>query len=271
MCIIAIKPAGVPMPSKAILKECWSGNSDGAGVAFYRPGDNAVTIEKGFMKLKKFMGYINHMDFGINDIVVMHYRYATHGLKDEGNCHPFPLTKDHKELRATMGSFPVAIAHNGVFHNMASHDTLSDTQKFISGVLANEAIINNIDNKAVQELISGYCGSSSKLAILKPNRLLMIGDFIEDNGIYYSNHGYKVYTPVIHNHAYNNWDDEYMPAGKPASKLECLLCNSTDEVFWLDEEDAFVCSQCIKLNLMGNCHEDNDCKTGKQTRTEQVS
>lgn len=253
MCIIAVKPQGVYMPSIKTLYNCWDGNTDGAGMAYWRPMDDKVTIDKGYMKMKALKNKLYQMDFGVDDIVVLHFRFGTHGLIDKGNCHPFPLSSKTMDLRTIIGQFECAIAHNGVFGNMACHDTLSDTQKFIGKIMANEAIINNLDNPAIQELIMGYCGSSSKLAILRANKLLLIGDFIKDDetGMMYSNHGYK--SAVSYCQTNNRTGVSSYSAHKtyrPIIAGCCELCELDDKnkTSYREEFELFLCDECYKLN-----------------------
>lgn len=268
MCIICVKPLDVDMPKSATLSTMWQANSDGAGLAYVRQGENVVRIVKGFMKLKKLKKALHDLQLGKGDLVVLHFRWATHGLTDEGNCHPFPLSNKPNLLRAVSGEFPCAIAHNGVFGNMACHETLSDTQKFIAKVLANSAIIDNIDNPAVKELITGYCGHSSKLAILKPSGVTIIGEFEADEatGLLYSNDGYM----PVKTYNYGNWhnaadekpvDDaarveHVLKAFRHASQMphECELCGACEdddnkqEIDYVPEFDLFLCESCFQYN-----------------------
>lgn len=241
------------MPDAKTLNIMWQANSDGAGLAYWRPNDAEVSINKGFMKLKALKTILNELNFGKADLVVLHFRWATHGLVDGGNCHPFPLSNKIEALRAISGQFPMAIAHNGVFGNMACHETLSDTQKFIAKIMCNPAIIGNIDNPAIKELIAGYCGTSSKLAILKPERLLLIGQFEKDDktGLVYSNDGYKPFQNVWEG---KNWkdfpnepDDDYITPSQPMSKC-CELCQETKDVEYDENFQLFLCSRCFEFN-----------------------
>lgn len=271
MCIICVKPSGISMPSSKILSNCWQDNKDGAGLCYNKEGSNEVCIVKGFMKLKALKMKLSELSLTDNDNVVIHFRFATHGLVDAGNCHPFPLSASINDLRCVEGVFDTAVAHNGVFGSMSAHETLSDTQKFIRGILANTAVINNLDNVAVQELISGYCGTSSKLAILRPNKMLLIGNFIKDDdtGLYFSNHGYKPAVQyVTHAHSYsskgyygvddfyNKWDShDNVDADK------CLLCEKKETVRWRFREEAYLCNTCFDLSMMTGMQKlGDDCK-----------
>lgn len=276
MCIIVSKPSGVAMPERETLKTCWKNNHDGAGFAYCRAGSNTVHIVKGFMKFSKLYKSLLWHDFRPEDQVVMHFRWATHGLTDSGNCHPFPLSNKTSELRSTILQTNIAIAHNGVFGGMPDHKLLSDTQKFVALILANKSVIDNLENPAVQELLRGYCGSSSKLAIIRPSGILHIGDFVEDGGIYYSNHQYKPYTaPAI----YTGWQghtcydsDDYVDDSQvddkdiPPSESDdislmrglngydhfCCLCGTHKDVAYCDDADGYLCDDCYELNFSRN-------------------
>lgn len=249
MCIICAKPQGVKMPSMATLQECWKVNSDGAGIAYVREKDKSVTILKGFMKFKRLKSVLSVLDFQENDSVIIHFRFATHGKVDCGNCHPFPLSNKSDDLRAIKGEYPVAIAHNGIFGNMPQHNTLSDTQKFIATILANPYVMNGLDSPAIKELIRGYCGSTSKLAILKPEKMTTIGDFIEDEGVLYSNSGYKTYGYIT---KYDNWksryDDDYPLIGKSIDK-ECELCGNLRNVDYDEGYQCYICNNCLDYTV----------------------
>ena len=102
MCIIVSKERGIEMPSKEILKNCFNYNSDGAGLMYVTNGK--VNIVKGFMTFNSFYSYIEKLEKAYDmkeKAIVMHFRISTQGNVDEGNCHPYPITRDEKKLRTT--------------------------------------------------------------------------------------------------------------------------------------------------------------------------
>lgn len=249
MCIICVKPQGVEMPSLDIIKECWNGNSDGAGIAYWKTGTPNVIIDKGFMKLKALTSKLDEISLKRDDLAILHFRFATHGLVDRGNCHPFPLSTRIEALRAIYGRFPSAIAHNGVFGNMACHNVMSDTMKFIRGIIGNPLIANNLDNSSIRTLISEYCGTSSKLAILRPGKMLLIGDFIKDEGLLYSNNGYKRFVTSY----YDREDANYSSCNNILRKsfTGCELCGSIekDKNEYREELQLVLCDKCFAFNM----------------------
>jgi predicted glutamine amidotransferase len=195
MCIIVYKPNNTPMPDYGILMNCFDSNPDGAGYMYQDNNSNKVIINKGFMSFDSFITAIENLSNNIDITalnLVMHFRYATQGSINSANCHPFPITAKVKQLQQTTITVNTAIVHNGVIpfcSNYNSRSKLSDTQIFIRDYLSK---MNNstLFNPAVLALIEESTGS--KFAFMSYNRIELIGNFIEDRGIYYSNDTYKL-------------------------------------------------------------------------------
>ena len=138
MCIIVNKPKGVEMPSMKVLERCFDYNSDGAGLMYALKGK--VEIRKGFMTFDDFKKGLSKAEKILGDLkehaIIMHFRITTHGNSDEGNCHPFPITKSEKLLRSERVTADLGMAHNGIISMYNTYDrtsVLNDTQKFIIG------------------------------------------------------------------------------------------------------------------------------------------
>lgn len=205
MCIIIAKKTGVDLPTSEIFDNCYLSNRDGIGISYNLPGENPIIV-KGFKNVKKLESMLNRLGITKDHNLVVHFRLATHGFKDQGNCHPFPLSGDYKSMRLLNCSCDCSVAHNGVFSEMPSHEKYSDTMKFVGGILASPGIVENLESTAVKELIRGYCGYSSKLAFLSKTGLTVIGKFEEDNGVFYSNYQYKNFGNRIAYYDNNNND-----------------------------------------------------------------
>lgn len=240
MCIIIAKPAGVDLPDTETLDNCFTSNRDGIGFAFNKTGETPH-IAKGYANVKKLEKMIDEFKITKEHNLLIHFRLATHGAKDQGNCHPFPLTSDYKEMRYLNCICDVAVAHNGVFGSVPSHEKHSDTMKFIGGILAQPEIINNIESPAVKSLIKGYCGYSSKLAFLRSSGITTIGDFEEDKGIKYSNTQFKSRVTT-----YNNWDKD-----DRGGKSWCYIHKEKDYCQWCQTHKVWdLCEYNLKEN---NC------------------
>lgn len=234
MCIIVAKPAGAEIPNEKIFDNCFESNKDGIGISYALP-DHKPTIAKGFANVKKLMRILKICNVTKEHNLVVHFRFATHGKKDQGNCHPFPLTSSFEEMRYLSCSCDTSIAHNGVFSGFDRNENHSDTMKFIGGILAQPEIIENLESKSIKELIKGYCGASSKLAFLRPKGLNLIGDFELDEGVYYSNRQYKRWN--------NGWQE------RVDGKSWCYKHKEYDHCTWCKEhKEHDLCEHKLSKN-----------------------
>lgn len=198
MCIIVAKNAGVEMPSDETLKACWNKNPDGAG--FMYAANGSVTIEKGFMSFESFRTAIKNLgrQYDLAALpLVMHFRIGTHGANDARNTHPFPITHDAAELGTSrIVTRRGALAHNGIIDLCAGHDKadpVSDTFRFVRDYASRliEAA-DAIKDDWVQTVLFELAGS--KLTLLHPDGTIVnLGSFIEEDGVWYSNSGYRIW------------------------------------------------------------------------------
>lgn len=185
MCILIYKPAGIELPNDDILKACWENNPHGFGLTYHHKGLNIV--KKGFMTLESHLEILHTLKDLLKDKnVILHYRFATQGSISSGNCHPFPVSCNIKDLKRTQLKTPYEIiAHNGIiseFHNKKTKNDLSDTMIFTKRMFH----LGEHD-ESIQKILS-----SGKFAILdKSGNVSLYGKFIENEGIYYSNYTYE--------------------------------------------------------------------------------
>jgi len=212
MCIIVVKPKGVQLPSDQTFKNCWDSNYEGFGLAYHGGRMPTVHIKKGAMKYEEALSLIKSVPNPTSKRMLMHFRFATHGLTDSGACHPFPLSKRIRDLRKTDLHTKMAIAHNGVITGYGLNKkvdagnpelVLSDSQMFIRRVLSQlpkDALYNRVTR------FLAHSESGGKLAYLVPGKMWMNGDFTLHQGIWYSNDTFRVkkyrqtthQTPVRH-------------------------------------------------------------------------
>jgi hypothetical protein len=193
MCIIAAKPAGVPMPSRDIIDNMWYNNPDGAGIMW--ADKRKVHIRKGFMThsaLIEFLDKLKEDGVDLDSVpVVLHFRITTHGGTKPENCHPFPVSSQVGQLKKLFNSTDVAVAHNGIIHIEPRNNTISDTMEYIMSQMAplKQVCRAFYNNKYCLKLIENAI--DSKMAILAADgTLVTIGTFTEDGGIRYSNGTY---------------------------------------------------------------------------------
>lgn len=249
MCIIVAKPMNVKMPDRETLRECFLSNPDGAG--FMYANGKSVRIMKGFMTFDRFIEALEReIPEAEQDAtaVVMHFRIATHGKVQASCCHPFPVTDDKKLMKATIYEGRYGIAHNGVIQHMKTNDDWSDTMDFIARIVAPVMKMNPnwmFDDVAL-DLIEDLCGS--RLAILNnAGELSTVGQFIEDEGVLYSNSSYlkmswryNSYSRVWGDRSYYSAYPEYCGYGTDSTDrlddlLELLPFDYCDDCLWAEE------------------------------------
>ena len=211
MCVIVYKPKGIEMPSKQELEKCFKHNPDGAG--YMLPLNDKVIIRKGFMTFDDFKKDINNIvkqnniDV-LNTPIVLHFRITTQGGVQQALCHPYPICRSYDEMRALASESDIARAHNGIISLTSESNRYSywnrttkkweynekqldynDTMTFIKDYAS--LIIDNdlyfAINSSKCELLERLIGAS-KLAIMNRKGFVkLIGQFIERNGVFYSN------------------------------------------------------------------------------------
>jgi len=221
MCILVIKKAGAVMPSKETLRICYTNNPDGAGFMWLRQ-DGQMEGYKGYFDFEEWYSAITACKFTKKDMVFFHTRIATHGGINQQNCHPFPISTKDEDLQALHFVSSIAMAHNGVIHGLPEMKHLSDTQMFIKLILADPAILNNLDSPGINYLINDHV-EGSRVAVMKEGKLYLYGKFEDVNGVLYSNSSYKPYSyPKVKTKGYtkgstgvcnftdydDRWDDE---------------------------------------------------------------
>ena len=152
---------------------------------------------------------------------IWHSRIATHGVKNESNCHPFQVGGD----RLTY------LAHNGMLDvDQPKDDKRSDTRVFAEEVLPAMGGVCSLDNPTIFDMVSGWA-RNSKLAILtldpKAERQLYIinekaGSW-DDNFVWWSNTRHR---PV----------KKYEWAGSPHSTGQRKQENLTEIISVVNEE-----------------------------------
>lgn len=188
MCIIAIKPSSKAIFDDVTIKEMFSRNPDGAGAMWFENGK--VHIQKGFMNITAVLDFVHSRNWGEIPLI-LHFRIGTAGPNNEMNCHPYPIgRKNALKCTCTLG-----MAHNGILskYNPPFGSEINDTQNFINTIL-NELPKNFLENTAICKLIESE-SIGSRLAFLDKNgTITRFGNWIEDDGYFYSNTSYKPYA-----------------------------------------------------------------------------
>jgi len=201
MCIAILNPADGAELSRRQVRNSYHNNPDGCGMAWALDGKlyTWTSVNSGYRSFIKRYRAVRSL--GVH--VVAHFRLATHGLRDEDNCHPF-LVKD--------GGF--AVVHNGIISGAdrafggKENAHKSDTWLFCENIL--ESLPDRWwDDKGLLELVSDYIAGSKLVILPTDGRWVIINPSLGEwgkDGNWYSNstHAYEV------RHKYYNmggWDD----------------------------------------------------------------
>lgn len=179
MCIIVHKPGGLVLPDIATIKRCWDANPQGAGFMYIKKplfGPDKLIVEKGFMSWESFRKRIVKFK-NYKEEMCLHFRLASHGSISEENCHPWQIDDDR------------ALVHNGIIRWLGDDHATSDSKRF-ADILKTFDLQNEDHVRVLEEAIGSY----NKVVIMDPyygTVFLNRNSGVEDNGIWYSNSGYK--------------------------------------------------------------------------------
>ena len=194
MCVICVSLSGVKQPTESVLRIMFNRNPDGAGYMMAR--DGKVYIHKGFMDFESFREAVRLEHFTAADSVVYHFRISTQAGVNPEMTHPFPLSNQPRRMLALDVTCRCGIAHNGIIQLTSdpTNTQYSDTAVFITDYLAH--IIRKPADLRNQQLLDRiYTLARSKFAIMDASgHVATVGEFINENGLLYSNHSYVEYA-----------------------------------------------------------------------------
>lgn len=172
MCVIIHKPAGVAI-DKSILEQCHRNNPDGFGIGWLR-SDGNYKVRKGVWGLDRIVQVVQS---ATDHEAVIHFRWATHGLKNDGNCHPFlPKLRDGQRI---------LLAHNGVLAVSPRNSKISDTAEFALQLMEKwqtDELRDSLDT------IEKWHGIGNRLCLLFPDGTVKFTGYWSDHaGCHFSN------------------------------------------------------------------------------------
>lgn len=190
MCLLVVCSPG-STPKKADLMQGACSNPHGYGFALVA-GDQIITYRSMSAKktINKFLALRSENPDGY---AIWHARYATHGVKNEYNCHPLKVGGDELSY----------LAHNGVLAtHIESYDKRSDTRILAEDTLPKIGGVPALDDPNIWIMLSSWA-SGSKIAVLTLNplanhQLYLINEHLGDwdsDDIWWSNSSYKKVTP----------------------------------------------------------------------------
>jgi hypothetical protein len=182
MCLAIYKPA-ITIPDEEAYLNGFQSNNHGAG--FAAAADGGLVIAKGFFKFKDFWSAFEPYH---KCPAIVHFRLATHGHRDEENCHPFSVSDD------------LAMIHNGILSiDTEQEPTKSDTWHYVESVLKPiHAQMPEFYADPSLRFMGEQAIEGSKFIFLRADGDCAIwneedGHWTKD-GHWYSNGGYKRYS-----------------------------------------------------------------------------
>lgn len=229
MCLLVVSSPN-STPKRKDLENAACNNPHGFGYAIIA-GDKIIT-GKGMSSKKVIKEFLAVRKQYPSSYAMFHARLATHGVKNDDNCHPFKVG----------GSELTYLAHNGILNvDIPANDMRSDTRIFAEDILPAMGGVTALDNTNLYRMIEGWA-TSSKIAVftLDPNAEYDcyiinedLGDW-DNAGNWWSNDTYKEnkwakYLP----YDYANWSDE-------DELYTCLVCEEKVD----PEYNPYYCHNC---------------------------
>lgn len=280
MCLLVVcKPNAIPKREELTEGAC--ANPHGYGFAMIIDGK---IFRYRTMSARKAVGKFIHMRQQYpQGYAIWHARYATHGVKNEDNCHPFQVGDD----------VDTVLAHNGVLDTfIGKDDKRSDTRIFAEDTLPKLGGVTALEDENLYRMIEGWA-SGSKIAVLTTNpkaeyQLYLINEKLghwDDNGVWWSNSSYKrsTYTtttyykadshPVVDTIAYDSTYDEEQAYYKELSEKpdldgylvvdQCPMCEALIDI----DISAEYCQYCEACMSCWSNYQDCMCYTPKSAKS----
>lgn len=243
MCIIICIPKNNLITNETLKKQfdnCFDSNKDGFGFSFST--GSQVEILKTLSYNDFLIDFFKYYEkFKTISNFAIHFRFSTHGLKDLTNCHPF-RTLDNN-----------VFMHNGILSKYGNNQ-FSDTYEFNemlkklpSGLLNNVNFLELLNKMASSENSKFvFMNRKGKISICNKSAGII------ENGIWYSNNGYKeVKYSFSKYHDFDYFDFWQKKQAKEVKKekldiLTCDYCNKKDITVHYDfNNHSYLCSQCV--------------------------
>ena len=246
MCIIALTLEPETWPTEEQLTVCVQRNPDGFGWAAV-VGDR-VEIGKTMDPNEGIQSFLG-LRTRASGPALFHARLATHGVRGVENCHPFGVG----------GRGDVVLAHNGILPvEPPPFDWRSDSAYFAEEMLAKW--LPTLDQEGGMDAWAQWMGPANKVVVLStasvlasPVYILNEGEGVWDDGIWWSNTGYRSFPAVVDRWRISGRRGKCdsvaeVPDAIPIDKVgTCVWCGDDDvELYELDEFPLDeVCRECV--------------------------
>lgn len=241
MCLLLVcSPDSIP--NKKDLQTASCNNPHGFGYAIITP--EGIITGRGMSAKKTINKFLALRKQYPSSYAMFHARYATHGVKNEDNCHPFRVPSKH----------PTYLAHNGVLDiRINAGDRRSDTRVFAEDVLPAMGGVTALDDDNVWAMVSKWAlGSKIAIFTLDPKAKDMVYIVNEksghwDNaGIWWSNYSYcdwknTPYHNTITKIEVTPYPADTTKAGWQEDESVCQMCGA----FAFEDANPYYCEMCL--------------------------
>lgn len=235
MCLLLVcSPNSIP--KKQDLQTASCNNPHGFGYAIVTP--DGIITGRGMSSRKVINKFLEARKRYPESYAMFHARYATHGVKNEDNCHPFKVPSE----------YPTYLGHNGVLDiHINAGDRRSDTRVFAEDVLPAMGGVTALDDDNVWRMVSKWA-SGSKIAIftLDPSAkdvVYIVNENLghwDNAGIWWSNFTYtesSYYSTIVPSSSkYDkhdtivDWEDS-----------TCQMCGAVP----FEDANPYYCEMCL--------------------------
>lgn len=258
MCLLTFMPPNVDMDYER-AKTAAKANPDGFGFAIHA---GVAIIKDHDMNFDKLWLRWSDMRKTYRGAALFHFRIATHGNTDLGNCHPFNVDNNPRSV----------LAHNGMLPlTMPVNDHRSDTKLFAEIVLPHIGGVKALDDKNFFDDV-GRWASGNKMVILTVEENVdrdwyIINENLGhwDAGVWWSNSSYKAFSYMRTPMGYPSYSSSRGMYGGNPYKSGWDDYDYDDDYEWvkqprsLAEDNDFAWTQEDELDLI----EDELYPTGK--------
>ena len=262
MCLLVVcNPNSIP--SKDDLTRGACSNPHGFGFAIQTP--EGIISERSMSAKKSISRFLELREQYPEGYAMWHARYATHGVKNELNCHPFKVVGQHDTY----------LAHNGVLDiHIPKGDKRSDTRILAEELLPRLGGVSALDDDYTYDMIGSWA-KGSKVAIMTndPNaqyKMYIINESLgswDDSGIWWSNSSYKptLSTPITTTYdtyyGYTDYMEKNIEVDKDSDTVfNCGWCDMPSDM----ETNPYYCYECNSCYDCGTtmsdclCYNDDD-------------
>lgn len=231
MCLLVVASPN-STPRKRDLECASCNNPHGFGFAVMTP--NGIITGRGMSSKKVIKQFLEVRKEYPNGYAMFHARFATHGVKNDDNCHPFRVPS----------AYDTYLAHNGILDiTIPAGDKRSDTRIFAEDTLPAMGGVTALDDDHVWTMVSKWAvGSKIVVFTLDPNaksECYIVNENAghwDNEGMWWSNTTYKPSMWASSNFA--------LPAPNTSSDYAEYACESCSSIPF-EDANPYYCEMCM--------------------------